>query len=72
MLFVAAAAALALPAAALSQAVPPRDEPPARAAPGEGHYGPARCQELREACIHKNEVGQRGLGNCKWFRDNCR
>jgi hypothetical protein len=30
------------------------------------HHGgyEARCRELREACIHKEELGEEGQGNC--------
>ncbi|HXY59907.1 MAG TPA: hypothetical protein VEH76_15175 [Methylocystis sp.] len=75
LLFCVATASLALPTLALAQAPPqppPQDQPPARSAPKERYYGSVRCQELREACLHKFELGEQGEGNCKWFRDNCR
>jgi hypothetical protein len=70
-LAMAIAACVAIPASALAQIVvePPRRHAPARE---EGAYGSARCQELREACIHKRELGEEGRGNCRWYRENCR
>lgn len=67
----AVAACVVAPTLAFSQVVvdPPRRERPDRE---EGAYGSARCQELREACIHKQELGEEGEGNCRWYRENCR
>jgi len=74
LLFGVAAASLALSTLVLAQAPPqpPQDQHPARVVPKERYYGSVRCQELREACLHKFELGEQGEGNCKWFRDNCR
>jgi hypothetical protein len=33
-------------------------------------YG-RRCHRLREACIHKGELGERGEGNCRRYREIC-
>ena len=30
------------------------------------------CRELREACIHKEELGEQGEGNCRRYRETCR
>jgi hypothetical protein len=30
------------------------------------------CAELREACLHKGELGERGEGNCRRYRQTCR
>ncbi len=73
----AAAAALTLSAPALSQAVvvpdeaPARVAPPIRAVPLERQPAIGRCQELRQACLHKDELGEQGQGNCSWYRENC-
>ena len=37
---------------------------PARAADGN-------CEELRLACQHKGELGERGEGNCRRYREEC-
>ena len=35
-------------------------------------YGGARCRELRLACLHKEELGEQGMGNCRTYRELCR
>lgn len=30
------------------------------------------CRHLREACIHKHELGEEGEGNCQRYRDECK
>jgi transposase len=35
-------------------------------------YGGARCRELRLACLHKEELGEQGMGNCRRYRELCR
>jgi hypothetical protein len=35
-------------------------------------YGPERCRELRAACMHKQELGEQGMGNCRRYRELCR
>ena len=35
-------------------------------------YGGARCRELRQACLHKEELGEQGMGNCRRYRELCR
>jgi uncharacterized membrane protein len=71
LFMLSAAAAFALSNSASSQPTP-RDEPSARVAPKEGYYGSVRCQELRKACLNKDDLSERAGGNCKWYRDNCR
>jgi hypothetical protein len=29
------------------------------------------CKELRLACIHKEELGEQGRGNCRRYREVC-
>jgi hypothetical protein len=33
--------------------------------------GGGDCRELRAACIHKEELGQAGMGNCRRYRELC-
>jgi hypothetical protein len=30
-----------------------------------------RCAELRQACLHKEELGEEGQGNCRRYRHYC-
>jgi hypothetical protein len=30
------------------------------------------CRELRAACMHKEELGEEGQGNCQRYRELCR
>jgi hypothetical protein len=30
------------------------------------------CRELRQACLHKEELGEEGAGNCRRYRETCR
>ena len=45
--------------------------------PGGVHIDPGRdrqsweCEELRRACLHKDELGEEGEGNCRRFRETC-
>ena len=47
---------------------------------GDGHeYARPRgqgahrmCEELREACLQKERLGERGEGNCRRYREACR
>jgi hypothetical protein len=34
--------------------------------------GKAECRELRQACLHKEELGEEGKGNCRRYREVCR
>lgn len=40
---------------------------------GQRHwgYGPD-CRELRRACLYKEDLGERGEGNCRRYRALCR
>jgi hypothetical protein len=71
VLAIVGAALFALPTSAFSQAV--------EFGPGgvrihpyhhHGGYG-ADCRELRQACLHKDELGEQGQGNCRKYRDVC-
>ena len=45
-----------------------------RVGPGYHHYynyEGGRCRELRAACMHKEELGEQGMGNCRRYRENC-
>ena len=37
---------------------------------GRASYG-GQCRELRAACMHKEELGEEGLGNCRRYRELC-
>ena len=34
-------------------------------------YESGRCRELRAVCVHKEELGEQGMGNCRRFRELC-
>ena len=36
--------------------------------------GPGRgqCEELRKACLNKDQLGEQGEGNCRRYRQTCR
>jgi hypothetical protein len=73
-LAIAAAAALFSPVPASSQTI--------EIGPGGVHIdgdrdrdGAARqgdCEELRRACLHKDELGEEGEGNCLRYRETCK
>ena len=69
-LAIVAAAALFPPVPAFSQGI--------EIGPGGVHIdrGRARkdrdCEELRLACLHKEELGEEGEGNCRRYRETCR
>jgi hypothetical protein len=33
--------------------------------------GGGDCRELRAACMHKEELGETGMGNCQRYRELC-
>ncbi len=33
--------------------------------------GGGDCRELRAACMHKEELGEAGMGNCRRYRELC-
>ena len=69
-LAIVAAAALFPPFPAFSQGI--------EIGPGGVHIdrGRARedrdCEELRRACLHKEELGEEGEGNCRRYREACK
>ena len=68
-LAIVAAAALFPPVPAFSQGI--------EIGPGGVRIGPERssqreCEELRRACLHKEELGEEGEGNCRRYRETCR
>lgn len=34
-------------------------------------HGGGDCRELRAACMHKEELGETGMGNCQRYRELC-
>ena len=78
ILAIATAALFALPtSAAFSQVDVEIGPGGVRVAPGYHHryynrYEGGRCAELRQACLHKQELGEQGMGNCERYRANCR
>src|SRR5215469_17039070 len=34
-------------------------------------YEGGRCHQLRAACMHKEELGEQGMGNCRRYRAMC-
>ena len=77
ILAIATAALFAIPTAAFSESiyVGPGG---IRIGPSYGHqrlynrYEGGRCAELRQACLHKEELGEVGMGNCQRYRAMCR
>ena len=37
----------------------------------ERHYGGGMCHRLRWHCVHKEELGEEGMGNCERYRREC-
>ena len=78
ILATATAALLAIPTAAFSEGiyVGPGG---VRVGPGYGYhhryynrFEGGRCGELRQACLHKEQLGEVGMGNCQRYRAMCR
>lgn len=71
VLAVAAAVLLASPIAAFSQGFEFRVGPGGVRVgpPGRGESG--QCRELRLACENKAQLGERGEGNCRRYRQIC-
>ena len=69
-LTIAAAAALfMLPASAFSQVF---EFGPGGVRFGDGRgRGGSQCEELRRACEMKDRLGERGMGNCREYRETC-
>jgi hypothetical protein len=36
------------------------------------NYGGGECYRLRQACLHKGQLGEEGMGNCHRYRAMCR
>jgi hypothetical protein len=73
-LAIAAAALFTFPASVFSQGV---QVPGVEIGPGGVRVGPPRashekCEELRLACLHKDELGEEGEGNCRRYRETCK
>jgi hypothetical protein len=70
-LALAAAALFAFPAPVFSQGV---QVPGVEIGPGGVHrrVSDEECEELRRACLHKEELGEEGEGNCRRYRETCR
>jgi hypothetical protein len=34
-------------------------------------HGGGDCRELRAACMHKEDLGETGMGNCRRYRELC-
>jgi len=56
------AALFAIPTAAFSESVHHRYY---------NRYDGGRCREMRAACMHKQELGEQGMGNCRRYRELC-
>ena len=35
------------------------------------HFAGGQCRELRKACLHKEDLGEEGQGNCRRYRAMC-
>jgi hypothetical protein len=35
------------------------------------HWSGADCRGLRQACLHKEDLGEEGRGNCRRYREVC-
>jgi hypothetical protein len=73
-LAIAAAALCAIPSSTFSQGV---EVPGVEIGPGGVRIGRERssqreCEELRRACLHKDELGEEGEGNCRRYRETCK
>lgn len=71
---IAAAAALFFPASAYPQQIEfgPGGVRIDGGGRGEYRHRGGECQQLRWACIHKDELGEQGAGNCRRYREACR
>jgi hypothetical protein len=74
----AAAALFAFPVSAFSEGihVPDIEIGPGGVRIGDDHRregaSQRECEELRLACLHKEELGEEGEGNCRRYRETCR
>jgi hypothetical protein len=71
-LAIATAALFALPNSAFSQQI---EVGPGGVRVEPGYHGRSvyrgECRELRQACMHKEELGEQGMGNCRRYREVC-
>jgi len=35
------------------------------------HWTGADCRDLRQTCLHKEDLGEEGRGNCRRYREVC-
>jgi hypothetical protein len=72
-LAIAAAALFASPSSTFSQGI---EIGPGGVRIGDDHRregaSQRECEELRLACLHKEELGEEGEGNCRRYRETCR
>ena len=77
ILAIAIAALFAIPTTAFSESINV-GHGGARIGPSYGHHRlynrdeGGRCAELRQACLHKEQLGEQGMGNCQRYRTVCR
>ncbi|PWB82078.1 MAG: hypothetical protein C3F11_13290 [Methylocystaceae bacterium] len=71
VLAIVAAALYVLPTSAFAQRQGDIFEPSQYRQHGRSAYR-GECRELRQACLHKGELGERGMGNCRRYREMCR
>jgi hypothetical protein len=69
ILAIATAALFAIPTAAVSESGHHRNYN--RYEGLYDRYESGRCRELRGVCVHKEEPGEQGMGNCRRFRELC-
>ena len=75
ILAIATAALFAIPTEAFSEdiTIGPGG---VRIGPSYGHHRlynqGGGCAELRQACLHKGQLGEQGMGNCQRYRTVCR
>lgn len=71
VLAIVAAALYVLPTSAFAQRDMWREDQGYQRYHGRSGYGGV-CRELRQACLHKGELRERGMGNCRRYRELCR
>jgi hypothetical protein len=69
ILAIATAALFAIPTAAVSESGHHRNYN--RYEGLYDRYESGRCKELRAVCMHKEELSEQGMGNCRRFRELC-